>query len=487
MSLSNLLQGSWSLGPQDQNQGALPGNLQSLAALIKPPEANAPDQSSLVDLLAGTSSIPNVQSALYNSSASLDSGLLPPYPGYAYDQFSDPFPNSSFVSRTTAATSPDQNSYELFSDPAENGPPVESGYDRFSDLLTADGEPPELGTTNRSAPSPYDAFSDRVMGRGETASFLASTPTGEDYDEFSDPWPGNGESEGPATTQSAGGHDDTARIPDNNNLLIPISTNSPNPPDSQAFSSNSPNGGSASTRFFAALAAPTPDTKSSNKPSGFTDLAQSVRDMAPPLESANAAQPKAEASPGIPQSPSVGQRLIQSTTDLVPGAYYQRLATEQFHAGNYGAAAVYEVGSLLDAALGVATFGRSSAAESAVRRGTKIGAEAAARADAEATSEATGGAYLLRDPKTGRVMRTGRSNDLIRREGEHGRNPILKDFSFEPVFRTDDYAEQRGLEQYLYELHTPPLNRMNGVGPRNKNADQFMNAAKSYLERNNVK
>ena len=46
-------------------------------------------------------------------------------------------------------------------------------------------------------------------------------------------------------------------------------------------------------------------------------------------------------------------------------------------------------------------------------------------------------------------MRTGRTNDLVRRKGEHFRDPALKDFKFEPVYRTDLYAQQRGLEQEL--------------------------------------
>jgi hypothetical protein len=51
----------------------------------------------------------------------------------------------------------------------------------------------------------------------------------------------------------------------------------------------------------------------------------------------------------------------QSALDLIPGRYYGRLAAEQLHAGNYGAAAAYEAAALADVALvgGAAALGRS--------------------------------------------------------------------------------------------------------------------------------
>ena len=38
-----------------------------------------------------------------------------------------------------------------------------------------------------------------------------------------------------------------------------------------------------------------------------------------------------------------------------------------------------------------------------------------------------GGTYKLRDPGTGQVRRTGRTNDLQRRRGEHARHPETRD------------------------------------------------------------
>ena len=131
--------------------------------------------------------------------------------------------------------------------------------------------------------------------------------------------------------------------------------------------------------------------------------------------------------------------------------------------------------ALLTRLLELGTLGLGARIESAVRNIVKAGAEV--------TSEALGGVYRLIDSETGEVMRTGRTNDLIRRGAEHGRDPVLKAYSFETVFRTDDYAELRGLEQYLHELHSPPLNRKNPIDPRNENRDQHIEAAKRYLER----
>lgn len=85
-----------------------------------------------------------------------------------------------------------------------------------------------------------------------------------------------------------------------------------------------------------------------------------------------------------------------------------------------------------------------------------------------AEAEAKGGVYLLRDAETGQVIRTGRTNDLLRREAEHLRDPVLKDYDFKPVYRTDVYAEQRGLEQELDWIHNPPLNKVNPIKPLRK-------------------
>jgi hypothetical protein len=93
-----------------------------------------------------------------------------------------------------------------------------------------------------------------------------------------------------------------------------------------------------------------------------------------------------------------------------------------------------------------------------------------------------GGVYRLVDPDTGDVMRTGRTNDLLRREREHRRNPDLKDFNFEPVFRTDNYDEQRGLENFLYNQYNAPFDKTPAISPRNKKRQKYLDAAENFLK-----
>jgi RHS repeat-associated protein len=90
---------------------------------------------------------------------------------------------------------------------------------------------------------------------------------------------------------------------------------------------------------------------------------------------------------------------------------------------------------------------------------------------------ARGGTYKLTDPKTGEVVRTGRTNDLARRQGEHARDPKTKGLDFEVDRRTDVYAEQRGREQMLHNQHKPPLNKVNPVSPRNPRRQDYLDAA----------
>jgi hypothetical protein len=66
----------------------------------------------------------------------------------------------------------------------------------------------------------------------------------------------------------------------------------------------------------------------------------------------------------------------------------------------------------------------------------------------EEAALARGGVYTLRD-EAGDVIRTGRTNDLAARESAHFNDPVLGDYRFSVEYRTDVYAEQRGLEQVL--------------------------------------
>lgn len=84
-------------------------------------------------------------------------------------------------------------------------------------------------------------------------------------------------------------------------------------------------------------------------------------------------------------------------------------------------------------------------------------------------------------------MRTGRTDDLNRRGSEHKRDPDLKVFDYKPIYRTDDYAEQRGLEQILHNTATaaqgfpPPLNFNQPISPGNPNYMNYMILAQQFL------
>lgn len=94
-----------------------------------------------------------------------------------------------------------------------------------------------------------------------------------------------------------------------------------------------------------------------------------------------------------------------------------------------------------------------------------------------------GGVYRLIDSDTGEVMRTGRSKDLAKRQKDHARDSRLKDFEFDPVFRTDRYDEQRGLEDMLYNNYPDaPFNFTPALSKRNKNRQKYKDAANEFLK-----
>ena len=93
-----------------------------------------------------------------------------------------------------------------------------------------------------------------------------------------------------------------------------------------------------------------------------------------------------------------------------------------------------------------------------------------------------GGVYRLVDTDTGQIMRTGHTNDLARRRGEHLRDPALGQFGFEPVFKTDDYGQQRGLEHYVYNLSNAPLDKIRPISDRNKKKQHYLDAADDFLK-----
>ncbi|MGA7193540.1 MAG: RHS repeat-associated core domain-containing protein [Anaerolineales bacterium] len=103
---------------------------------------------------------------------------------------------------------------------------------------------------------------------------------------------------------------------------------------------------------------------------------------------------------------------------------------------------------------------------------------------AEAASEEEGGVYTLRDPETGEVQYVGRTNDLLRRQGEHALDPTKGQLDFNIEARTDDYEVQRGLEQMKYDQYDPPLNRIRPISPNNPNIDNYLDAAERFIHNN---
>ena len=95
-------------------------------------------------------------------------------------------------------------------------------------------------------------------------------------------------------------------------------------------------------------------------------------------------------------------------------------------------------------------------------------------------NEPQGGTYLLRDPDTEQVMRTGRTKNLDIRAAQHARDPLLKDLQFEIDISSDDYFVQRGREQIVHDIYRPPLNYIRPISPYNPNLDEYINAAKAF-------
>lgn len=97
---------------------------------------------------------------------------------------------------------------------------------------------------------------------------------------------------------------------------------------------------------------------------------------------------------------------------------------------------------------------------------------------------AKGGVYTLRDA-AGKVVRTGRSRDLARRELEHARD--CGDYVFRVEYRTDVLAQQRGLEEILYRRYPEAMvvkggfNKIGAISGRNANRTLYLEAAEQYL------
>jgi len=110
----------------------------------------------------------------------------------------------------------------------------------------------------------------------------------------------------------------------------------------------------------------------------------------------------------------------------------------------------------------------------------KKAAQLAEKTELGASASAKGGTYVLRDPETGQVMRTGRTKDHKRRANEHKQQPETKQLDYERATRTDDYSIQRGQEQLLHDEYKPPLDKIRPISPQNPRRDEYLDAARTH-------
>jgi|GEM_PF-3913845 len=117
----------------------------------------------------------------------------------------------------------------------------------------------------------------------------------------------------------------------------------------------------------------------------------------------------------------------------------------------------------------------------------KATSKSAAKAGEEAGEQALGGVYRLVDSK-GVVKRTGRTKNHAQRAKQHATAKDTKGLKYEDVYRTDDYATQRGLEHLLYKAHSKTASKANGglnkikaIADKNKKKDSYLDAAQNFL------
>lgn len=94
-----------------------------------------------------------------------------------------------------------------------------------------------------------------------------------------------------------------------------------------------------------------------------------------------------------------------------------------------------------------------------------------------------GGVYVLTDPETNQVMRTGRTKDHFRRAEEHRQHPNTEHLKYREKSRTDDYATQRGHEQIVHDEHNPPLNKIRPISPKNPRREDYLEAGRRLVEK----
>lgn len=87
------------------------------------------------------------------------------------------------------------------------------------------------------------------------------------------------------------------------------------------------------------------------------------------------------------------------------------------------------------------------------------------------------------------MLRTGRTNDLQRRQREHARDETLWDLDFVVEASSDSRTVLRGLEQILYDAHPEALRENGGynavrpIATSNRRFDEYLRDARDYLRK----
>jgi RHS repeat-associated protein len=82
-----------------------------------------------------------------------------------------------------------------------------------------------------------------------------------------------------------------------------------------------------------------------------------------------------------------------------------------------------------------------------------------------------GGTYILRDPETGTVERTGMAANLTKRKSDHKKD--YPNLTFEVDRRSGNRDARRGREQIIHEMYDPPLNKQNPISTKNNTPEEI--------------
>lgn len=145
-------------------------------------------------------------------------------------------------------------------------------------------------------------------------------------------------------------------------------------------------------------------------------------------------------------------------------------------------------GHLFDGLNATAVFSPGNGSTSGLLTKTVPDAVVAATIAKAGKDAIKGGVYVLREGET--VVRSGRTINLAQRQVQHASDPVLKKFTFETVYKTDAYSEQRGLEHLVYKANPTAkaanggYNKIGAISEKNPNFSKYLKAAEEFLRNN---